>query len=263
MYMLGPNYQQLNAMEATTDAEQGEMIRHILRLLRPQQVKGFEKVRVGAGHDGAYVMLNDFTGIDVALSFGINDNIEWDKVMADKGILIHQFDHTVDDPAPRDPRMFFNRTMIGPEKGAGVESISSLVAQHDRGDARPNMILKMDIECWEWPTLEATLPETLGRFSQIVCELHGFTLMYELGWRQQIFRGLRKLAKTHAPIHIHANNYGGGGFVSGVAMPSVVEVCYVNRALYEVAESTELFPTELDLPCNPDQADIWLGRFEY
>ena len=78
MYMLGPNFQQLNRLQASNEFELADLIRHTLRLLKPQQVKGFDKARFGKGHDGAYVMLDDFAGIDTALSFGIEQNIDWD-----------------------------------------------------------------------------------------------------------------------------------------------------------------------------------------
>jgi hypothetical protein len=263
MHMLGPNFQQLNRLHAASDAELGEMVRAVLRLLRPQRLMRNEKIRLGSGHDGAYVMMNDFTGVDTALSFGINDNIEWDKVIADKGIRIHQFDHTVEDPAPHDPRMVFNKTMIATEVGPGQTSIEALVREQDRGDERPNMILKMDIEGWEWPVLEQTSLEAVQRFGQIVGEFHCFDYMSALDFRQTIFRGLRKISKFYAPIHVHANNYAGWKVIGGVPVPAVVEICFVNRSLYPVEESDETFPTDLDRPCDPNQADMWLGRFEY
>lgn len=262
-FMLGPNFQELNRLEAADEFELAAMIRHTLRLLQPQQVKGFEKARFGHGHDGAYVMLNDFEGIDAALSFGIDHNINWDIDIANRGIRIHQFDHTVEDPAPEDSRMLFNQKMIAPTAGEGAESIESLVRLHDRGGQRPNLILKMDIESAEWPALEATSLESVSRFAQITCELHGFNYMADIAWRRQIFRGLRKLAKFYAPIHIHANNYAGWTVIAGVPVAAVLEVSFVNRALYQLEPSHELFPNELDLPCDANRPDMYLGSFVY
>ncbi len=261
--MLGPNFQELNRLQAADEAELGEMIRSILRLLQPQKVVGFGKARIGAGHDGAYVMLDDFSGIDTALSFGINDNIEWDKAIADRGMIVHQFDHTVDDPASGDARMHFNKQMIAPEDGLSARSLASLIREHDRGAPRPNMILKMDIENWEWPVLEATPLDLIRRFAQITCELHQFNFMDRLDVRQKIFRGLRKLSKFYAPIHVHGNVYGGWGLAGNVVVPGVLEVSFVNRSLYEVQDSDELFPTPLDLCCDPGRADLWLGSFRF
>src|SRR5712671_57213 len=51
--------------------EAQEEIKRGLRLLRPYAVKGFKKARFGSRYDGGYVILDDFRGIDTALSFGI------------------------------------------------------------------------------------------------------------------------------------------------------------------------------------------------
>lgn len=259
----GQNYQELNQLQAADEFELARMIRATMQLLRPQHTPDYPKVRIGSGCDGAYVMLDDFHGIDTALSFGINDNIEWDKVIADKGIHVYQFDHTVDDPAPLDNRMTFQRKMIMPMASDTAESIESLVRQHDKRNDRPNLILKMDIEDWEWPVLEATSLDTLARFSQITCELHRLNYLTELADRQIIFKGLRKLSKLFAPVHVHANNYAGWSFNCNVPVPAVMEVTYVNRSLYDLRDSEEIFPTELDQACDPHRPDLFLGRFQY
>src|SRR5438552_188332 len=38
------------------------------RLLRPQAATGVKKARLGSANDGGYVMLDDFQGVDTALS---------------------------------------------------------------------------------------------------------------------------------------------------------------------------------------------------
>lgn len=263
MHIAGPNFQSLNRLRADNLDELQKMIRHTLRLLKPQQVKGHNKVRFGSVNDGGYVMLDDFTAVDTAISMGIEQNIDWDIIMADRGMTVHQFDHTVNDPAPTDDRMVFNKIMIAPQDGEGCESIRSIVERLDKSLDRPNLVLKMDIECSEWDALEATSLDVLSRFSQITCELHGFNFMEDLGWRQRIFRGLRKLQKFYAPIHVHANNYAGWAIIAGIPVPAVLEATFVNRQLYEVEESHELFPTSLDVRCDPRQPDLYLGRFEY
>jgi len=262
-FMLGPNFQELNRLEAGNEIELQAQIRNTLRLLRPLKVQGFQKARFGSAHDGGYVHLDDFAGLDTAISLGINDNISWDIDMADRGLKVAQFDHTVEDPAPGDARMMFHKTMIAPEPGDGRETLEGIVERWDRGDDRPNMILKMDIEDWEWPVLEATSLDAICRFSQITCEMHYFEAIGDLRWRQLFFRGLRKLSKFYAPIHIHANNYAGLSVIANVAFPNVIEVTFANRALYAFEETDELFPGALDTPCDSNRPDVFLSTFRY
>lgn len=262
-FMLGPNYQELNRLEAANEIELQTQIRHTLRLLRPMKVKGFQKARFGSAHDGGYVHLDDFTGLDTAISLGINDNISWDLEMAARGLAVYQFDHSVEDPAPEDGRMVFHKTMITPDAGEGKDTLEAIVRRWDKGNARPNMILKMDIEDWEWPVLEATPLDAICRFSQISCEMHYLEAFGDLRWRQLFFRGLRKLSKYYAPIHIHANNYAALSVIANVPVPNVIEVTFANRALYEFEETDELFPGPLDVPCDTNRPDIFLGSFRY
>lgn len=262
-YMLGPNFQDLNRLAANDVFELQAQIRNTLRLLRPQTAKGHHKARFGSDGDGGYVHLDDFEGLDIAVSMGIEHNIAWDRQVADRGLTIHQFDHTVDAPAPGDPRMIFNKTMIAPENGPGQESLESIVRRLDKGADRPNMMLKMDIECAEWAVIEATSLDAISRFSQISCELHYFEAISDLSWRQAFFRCLRKIAKFYAPIHVHANNYAGYSMIMNVPVAHVLEVTFANRSLYEFEDCEETFPGPLDLPCNPNIPDIYLGSFRY
>lgn len=238
-------------------------VRAVLRLLRPQRARGFGKVRLGRRGDGGYVCLDDFAGLDAALSFGINDDVSWDRDAADRGLVVHQFDHTVDDPAPDDRRMVFNKTMIAPEPGPGAATLGELVRLHDRGASRPNLLLKMDIEGWEWAMVEATPSHELARFSQIACELHYFQGLAELDHRRTVFRALTKLHELYGVVHVHANVAGGIGNHGNVVVPNVLEVTFANRALYALEDTDELFPGPLDDCCDPNQPDMFLGSFRF
>ena len=67
----------------------------IYHLLIPKQVIGKEKILIGGKRDGSYVILNDFKNIKVAYSFGISKMIQFDKYLADRGIDVYMYDHTI------------------------------------------------------------------------------------------------------------------------------------------------------------------------
>jgi hypothetical protein len=240
-----------------------DSIRDVMRLLKPYRARRHDKVRVGRAGDGGYVQLDDLANLDTAFSFGINDEVSWDVAMADRGLTIYQFDHTVDAPLPHDERMIFAKKMIATDRGPDRETLEDLVAQHDKGAERPNLLLKMDIECAEWRVFQETSGTALGRFSQIVCELHAFQNLWEEGWRRGVRDALEKLNEQYAVVHIHGNVCGGISSVAGVLIPNVLEATFVNRALYEVEETDETFPGPLDLSCDPRQADLYLGTFRF
>lgn len=237
--------------------------RRILRHLEPHRLLGYGFVRLGNPGDGGYVCVDDWDGIDTAFSFGINDDISWDRDAADRGLRIYQFDHTVADPAPQDDRMVFEPRMIAAEPGEGRQDLAGLISRHDKRRVRPNIILKTDIEGGEWPMIEATSAADLSRIAWIVCELHYFQGLAEPAYRAKLDRGLEKLGESFALVHIHANVWGGCSAIANVTFPNVIEATFVNRAIYEVADGRELFPTELDRTCDARMPDYYLGAFRF
>ena len=256
-----------------SEAEVQEEIRDILRRLRPRKararqllpwpVREVKKARFGSANDGGYVLLDDFRNIDTAFSFGIENNAEWDLQIADKGITVYQFDPTVDAPCPDNSRMVFERKRITPEPQPEAETLVSLVKRHDRRKRRPNILLKTDIETDEWAVIDATPPETLCRFTQIVGEFHYLESLSDPGWRALIGRAVKKLTAEYFVAHVHANNYAAVTTIGDVMFPNVLELTLANRRLYAPADTDETFPGPLDKPCNPGALDIPLGPFRY
>ncbi|MFD1951715.1 hypothetical protein ACFSGX_13145 [Sphingomonas arantia] len=233
--------------------------RRILSHLSPERLLDHRKVRLGNEADGGYVCIDDFDGIDTALSFGINDDISWDLDAADRGLKILQFDHTVSDPAPDDPRMVFEARRVG----EGGVSLADLIRQNDRGHVKPNIILKMDIEQSEWAVIDDTPVELLSRLAWIVCEMHHFQALADPGSRDLFDRCLTKLGSVFATVHVHANVWGGISSLANVIFPDVMEVSFANRAVYWTGTSDEVFPTVLDRSCDPEQPDFFLGAFRF
>ena len=67
----------------------------IYHLILPKEVVGKKRILLGEKTDGCYVLLDDFENIKYAYSFGISDKIQFDKALADKGIDIYMYDHTI------------------------------------------------------------------------------------------------------------------------------------------------------------------------
>ncbi len=233
----------------------------LLRLVSPRAAVGVAKVRVGSAHDGGYVQLDDLAPLRLGLSFGVCDDDNWDLEMAQKGIPVDQFDHTVDAAPSTHPLLRFHKKKICPVASATGASLPALVA--DAPGDRPGVILKMDIEGDEWIVLESASEADLSKIAQFVCEFHGFSRLHETGFYCRALRVFEKLARVFAPVHVHGNNHGRIANIHNVVVPDVLEITFANRRLYTFADSDEIFPTPLDAPCDPGQADIFLGRFQF
>lgn len=240
---------------------QGEILT-VLRLLEPKKVVGYAKTRVGSDGDGGYVLVDDFTGISHALSFGVSDDDNWDLAIAQSGIPVEQFDHTIERAPSDHPLLHFHRKMISAEAEADTATLPDLVAEHSQLDA-PDLILKIDIDGSEWDVFDHAPEATLAKLAQIACEFHDLSHLKNAQFRSRADRVFEKLSRHFAPVHVHANNWGGLGLIERIPIPDVLEVTYANRLRYGFVESHETFPTPLDAPNSKDAPDIALGGFRF
>lgn len=236
-----------------------ERILMIGSLLSPMTVPGMRKVRIGNQADGGYVMLDDFDEVDGALSLGINDDDSWDLDIANRGINVHQYDHTINGSPTANKRFDFFREKIVPKSDQDGTSISD-AASRILGQ---KLLLKCDIEGSEWGVFATSEEHILKKFSQIVCEFHGFGSIENDESFKKIKDALVNLNSLFSAIHVHANNSSPWLVISGVPFPSVIEVTYANRLLYKFDETTEIFPTTLDYPNAPSLPEFYLGSFQY
>lgn len=248
-------------VEMVNDIARQSPFLHMANLFRPHRVIGKQKVRLGSRFDGGYVMLDDFENISLALSFGVGGNPSWDIDIAQKGIPVWQFDHTIPAP-PKQKNIEFYAEPIVPIASQDGRTIHEILKQAKiTKDA--SVILKIDIEHDEWDVFDFCDEVDLTKFSQILVELHSFSQAKDSGWFARATRVLEKIHRHFATIHVHANNWCPMAQVSGVSFPEILEASLVNRSRYKVEYSDEVFPTSLDEPNNPLLPDLYLGTFRY
>lgn len=216
-------------------------------------------VRIGKHHDGGYVMLDDFNGIDCAYSIGINDDVSWDADIKKRiGCDIFMYDHTISALPYTDTHFKWRKIGIcgsDTKDKTDMLTLDEMIVK-DGMSKNDKMIFKMDVEGAEWEALDSTESETLGRFDQIVMELHG---LLDFNQMNIIVRVLEKLNLTHQLIQIHGSN---GSFYipyGDVNIPNVIEVCYVRKKGREFCHSERFFPTELDENNNGILPDVMMG----
>jgi hypothetical protein len=247
-----------------------ERILKLGSLLAPQQAIGQSKVRLGSKFDGGYICLNDFDGITTAFSLGIGQNDDWDVEIAGKGIVVHQFDHSIDRPPHVHPNCHFHKKRIVPadDGTSNAETIAHLVEKYSRS-GEVSLILKIDIENDEWQVLAETTRDHLAKFSQIICEYHLFSAVTDDVWYQRALHVLEKLNRDFAVVHVHGNNIVHDNNIApwadvlSVPFPELLEVTYASRKRYKFEPSQEVFPTWLDAPNDPNKPDMYLGRFVF
>lgn len=244
-----------------TSGSQAEFLQ-LARHFKPLAVVGHRKIRLGRDCDGGYVMLDDFEAIDAAFSFGVGHDASWDLDVADRGISVYQFDHTVPSGPAEHPNLHFFRSKIVPQLHADGETIAQLLRRYAKG-FHCRCLLKMDIEGDEWPVLEHVELGQLQRFAQIICEFHNFSRASDPGWCAIAIAAMDKLSKSFQVIHVHGNNHMPFICVGNVPFPEVLEVTLANRERYQFEDINEEFPTPLDRANLPGRADLFLGSFKF
>lgn len=233
-----------------------------LSLLEVQSVTS-GKVRIGGPNDGGYVMANDFERNSIAYSIGVGPQVQWDVEMAERGLVIHQYDHTVPGLPQEHPNFRYTPLGIAPDMTqADLITLEEMLTRNGHKH-KSNMLLKIDVEGAEWDVFDALDHALLAKFDQIVVEFHGLEYLGSDSFRERCNRVFRKLNFHHVPVHIHANNYSAVHLLENIPVPGVVELSYCLRSRFTFAPSEEIFPTELDQPCRAEVADIFLGRFKF
>ena len=236
----------------------------VMALVSPMRAVGVAKKRYGRDFDGGYVLLEGIERTRITYSLGICDDVSWDRIMADFGSEVFQYDHTIEEAPDAHPLFRFFRIGIAPsdDVAPNLRRLDTLVRRNGHA-AETGMLLKIDIEQHEWFCFDTIDEDVLGRFDQIVCEFHHTGHFNNDEWLSRAERALAKLHRTHQVVHVHANNHAPINVIAGVPIPDVFELTFANRKAYAFEFTDEVFPTELDRPCTPTRPELYLGSFSY
>ena len=175
----------------------------IYHLILPKEVVGKKRILLGRKADGCYVLLDDFKNIKYAYSFGIYRNIQFDKALADKGIDIYMYDHTINSLPYENPKFHWKKIgLCGIRRhNPNMKNLEQLIAENGHNNEK-NMILKMDIENWEFESLIDLKEETLNQFKYIAIEYH---FKDQNSDNNLYYNVLKKIAKTHQAFYARCN----------------------------------------------------------
>ena len=200
----------------------------LYRLLCPKEVIGKKKILFGEARDGAYVLLDDLSDIKIAYSFGISNMVHFDQALADKGIDVYMYDHTINRLPYKNPKFHWKKIGITckSKRSAYLKTLIDLMKENGHLQEK-NMILKMDIEYNEWEVLNELTPNILNQFKYILLELHFYLKIENFDFYLDI---LKKLLKDHQIFHIHCCNCASILDLGGEnPICRAIEVSYIKR----------------------------------
>ena len=173
----------------------------IYQFLCPKQIVGKNRILFGIRKDGCYVLLDDLENIKIAYSIGIDGIIQFDKALADKGIDVYMYDHTIDRLPYENEKFHWKKIGIGgnSQRTYNIQTLQEMLKENGHLHEK-NMIFKMDVEGAEWETLRDTPEDVLLQFKYLAFEYH-----FRENYYPFFYDVLKKIYKTHQPFFVHCN----------------------------------------------------------
>ena len=174
----------------------------IYHLISPKNVFGKKRILIGEKRDGCYVLLDDFKDIKIAYSFGISRKIQFDKNLADRGIDVYMYDHTINSLPYNNSKFHWKKIGISGKNQTNkkLKNLEELIIENGHS-LENNMILKIDVEHSEWNSLKDISNNILNKFKYIAIEFHFINkneakLYYEV---------LKKIQKSHQAFYLRCH----------------------------------------------------------
>lgn len=207
-------------------------LEELFGFLTPKKVIGYSLKRFGSSNDGGYCIVDDFDGINKAYSFGIAEDVSWDKDIASRDVEIYMFDPSIDRLPEENDRFHFYRIGVGSKRlGANYLPVDEILKMNNNQDDE-NMILKMDVEGAEWEVISELDESVMKRFSQMSFELHNILK----NDHDRVLSVLEKIRKNFTPVWVHGNNHSFAESNDNKIIPNMIEITFVNNNRYSFDE---------------------------
>ena len=221
--------------------------RALLAELQPVTLKNCTLQRIGSVYDGGYLMCgNLLQNIQSAYSYGIGTDDNWGcEISTRLRVPVHEYDcFSPNQFACPGGQAIFHNECIGakPEtiESRAFDTLGNQITKN--GDAGKTLVLKIDVEGAEVPSLMAAPPSVLDRLDQLTMEIHGTD--------ERFLALVRKLKRTFHLVHLHFNNQACGE--RWYPLPAwAYQVTFVNKRIgvLDPAAPKVVLPHPLD---NPD-----------
>ena len=221
--------------------------------IQPVKLSNCDFERVGDKHDGGYVVCRNLVErADVFYSYGISASDNWGCALSARHKRpVHQYDcFNVDRPPCEGAQPIFHEECVGPKRetvdGRLFDTVAAQVERN--GDTGKRLVVKMDVEGSEWPSLLGAPDSVLEQIDHLNVEFHGV----EEG---EYARTMERLARLFYVVDIHYNNWTCSPDVKPFHA-TTFELLLVNKKVGVMEPGARpVIPNPLDAPNNWMRAD--------
>jgi len=214
---------------------------------------GHELVRLGGPADGGYLVPNDLDGVLALFSPGVAESSSFELEFARRGTPCFLADRSVPGPQLNHPLFHFTQKHLGTFNDSQTMRLDDWVNAHSPGSG--DLVLQMDIEGAEYGVLSDCSDELIQRFRIIVIELHHCARIVRPWCNQPIITLLKRLTKSHAVVHLHANNQAPPRRWLGMRLHPLLEFTFLRRDRLKGQGCAVSLPHELDRANIPDKRE--------
>lgn len=199
-------------------------------------------IRLGANHDGGYVVPDVLDGVGGLISPGIGDSWTFESDVLELGIPCLLIDGSIEKPFDLDERLIWLGKMLGARSAGERISLADAV---DSSGFHGDLILQMDIEGGEFSSLLSCPASVLNRFRVIILEVHRLSEMTNRNGVEVLRTLLECLGENHVLVHTHENSQCGSFAIGLDRVPDVAELTFVRSDWFRSGLPLP-DPTELD-----------------
>jgi hypothetical protein len=225
--------------------------------MQPVKLSNCEFERVGDKHDGGYVICKNLIDRAESLySYGISASDNWGCTLSARlKKPVHQYDcFNTDRPPCEGATPMFHEECVGPKRetveGRLFDTVDAQIARN--GDAGKRLVMKMDVEGSEWPSLLGLSDAVLQQIDQLSVEFHGVE-------EAHYAVTMAHLARVFHVVNIHYNNWTCSPDVTPF-QATAFEVLFVNKQIGVVdTGGAPVVPNPFDSPNNWMRPDCQAG----
>lgn len=241
-------------------------VREVLLRFKPNR-SPVELERVGAAHDGGYLVPKDLSGVKALFSPGVGDKVDFDLELASRGISVYLADKSVDLDVSGLSRVHFLKKHLGSIDSSDTITLGSWMKQSGYEPGSPHsFILQMDIEGAEWEVGRNLDPRELERFKVILVEVHELQRVFTKAGLGEVLSWIERLTSGHKIVNTHVNNGDLPVRHRGIAVPPLVELVFLRDDYFSAIEDELEIPHPLEAPNDPSfpqrASSFWLGGDE-
>ena len=197
-------------------------------------------VRIGGTGDGSYLLTENLVdSIDVCMSPGIGENINFDLELADRGIRMYLADGNISKlpngvPDRLKNNFFITFNNVGLETSDNEISFDEWI--FESVNPGETLGIQMDIEGQE----HLIIPELHTSYSKsinfILLEFHGFHRLIRNDYLGEMHRKTwTYLEDNYNLVYSRANLLGGSTRYKGLKIPHAVETLWINKSYSELS----------------------------